>query len=78
MLHFHETNEFICIWGFGGGGGEGTTYSSMFYMIGHRLNDCHFLSCFMHTHAFLSPMLSYFPVFFVVTGRCVDKGSLDR
>jgi hypothetical protein len=21
-------------------------------------------------------MLSYFPVFFVVTGRCVDKGSL--
>ena len=29
----------------------------------------------MRTHAFLSPMLSYFPVFFEVTGRCVDKGS---
>ena len=23
-------------------------------------------------------MLSYFPVFFVVTGRCVDKDSPDR
>jgi hypothetical protein len=33
----------------------------------------------MSTHvnfSFLSPMLSYFPVFFVVTGRCVDKGRL--
>ena len=30
MLHFHKTNEFICI----GGGGGGSTYNSMFYMIG--------------------------------------------
>jgi hypothetical protein len=28
--------------------------------------------------SFLSPILAYFPVFFVVTGRCVDKGSPGR
>ena len=66
----------------GGGGGGGDLHISMFYMIGRRLNNCHFslnsfyaYTCFF---LFLSPMLSYFPVFFVVTGRCVDKGSPDR
>ena len=52
----------------------------MFYMIGRRLNNS-LLARFMRTHVvfpFLSPMLSYFPVFSVVTDRCVDKGSPDR
>ena len=43
MLHFHITNEFICIEGGGGGGEKGvSTYNSMFYMIGRRINNCHF------------------------------------
>ena len=77
MLHFHKTNEFICSWGGGGGGGGGlSTYNFMFYVNVCRLNNS-VLSYFIHTHAFLSPMLSYFPVFFMVTGRCVDKDSPD-
>jgi hypothetical protein len=36
------------------------------------------LICVHMLFSFLSPMLSYFPVFFVVTGRCVDKDSPDR
>ena len=79
MLHFHKTNEFIGIFFFGGGGNI-RIIPCMFYMIDHRLNNSP-LTRFMHTHgffSFLSPMLSYFPVFFVVTGRCVDKGSSDR
>jgi hypothetical protein len=43
----------------------------MFYMIGLSMNNCHFylVLCIHMLFSFLSPMLSYFPVFFVVTGR---------
>jgi hypothetical protein len=37
------------------------TYNSMLYMIGRRLNNCHFLTRFMRTHA----------VFFFVTNVVV-------
>ena len=33
---------------------------------------------YIYAMGILSPMLSYFPVFFLVTGRCVDKDSPDR
>jgi hypothetical protein len=41
MLHFHKTNEFIGIF-FGGGGGYLRIIPYMFYMIGRKLNNCHF------------------------------------
>ena len=67
----------VIFWAMGGGGVY--TYNFMLYMIGRRLNNS-LLTRFMRTRPFvclLSPMLSYFPVFFV-PGRCVDKGSPDR
>jgi hypothetical protein len=36
MLHFHKTNKFICI--------GGSTYNSMYYMIGRRINNFVYLS----------------------------------
>ena len=41
-------------------------------------NPCLAKMCVHMLFSFLSPLLSYFPVFFVVTGRFVDKGSPDR
>jgi hypothetical protein len=55
-----------------------STYNFVFYVIGRRLNNCQFLLVLCVHMLFLSSMLSYFPVFFVVTGRCVDKGGPDR
>ena len=50
----------------------------MFYMIDRRLNNFNSFYAYTCFFSFLSPMLSNFPVFFVVTGRCVDKDSPDR
>jgi hypothetical protein len=74
MLHFHKTNEFIIVVG------GVSTYNFMFYVNVRRLNKCQFelILCIHMLFSFLSPMLSYFPVFFVLTGRCVDKDSPDR
>ena len=53
-------------------------YNFMFYMIGRRLINCHCLHVLCGHVCFFSPMLSYFPVFFVVTDRCVDKGMIGN
>jgi hypothetical protein len=64
MLHFHKTIEFICVVC----GGGVSTYN---FLNVRRLNIS-VLTYFMRNMllSFLSPMPSYFPVFFVVTGRC--------
>ena len=70
----------LFVLGRGGGGRRVSRYNSMLYMIGRRLNNCHFklALCVHMLYSFLSPMLSYFPVLFMVTGQCVDYGSPDR
>ena len=77
MLHIHKTNEFIIVVGEGVGV---STYNFMFYVNVRRLNNCQFqiILCVHMVFSFLLPMLSYFPVFFVVTGRYVDKDKPDR
>ena len=59
MLHFHKTNEFIIVVG------GVSTYNFMFYVNVRRLNKCQFelILCIHMLFSFLSPMLSYFPVF---------------
>jgi hypothetical protein len=74
MLHFHKTNELICI---GLEGGGVSTYNFMFYVIGRRLNNS-VLARFMRTHAFFFFVVNAVVLARVFRGRCVDRGSPDR
>jgi hypothetical protein len=71
-----DKKEFICIWGRG--------YLRIipcftWSAVGQITVTFNSFNAYVYMpFYFLSPMLSYFPVFFVVTGLCVDKSSPDR